>query len=167
MAEQTIHFCLLKATELSDSDIALLREDLIVKKTDELRNIASSLSVRLTGSTRKKDIVDRIVGMAQIGAVCIPSEEDNAEDVIAILYLTEEVRSFLKCLPSYSSVADWGMKLNGILAEFTLINIAIYFVYGRDKSFDMQALRAHKSLKAYKYFYDGYVKECLGVPVPL
>ena len=66
MAEQTIHFRLLKATELSDCDIALLREDLIVKKIDELRKIVSSLSVRLTGSTRKKDIVDRIVGMAQI-----------------------------------------------------------------------------------------------------
>ena len=52
----------------------------------------------------------------------------------------------------------WGKKLSGVLAEFTLINIVIYLVYGRDKSFDMQALRAHKSLKAYKYFYDGYVK---------
>jgi len=64
MVEQTIR--LLKAMGLSDSDIALLREDLIVKKIDELRKIASSLSVCLTGSTRKKDIVDRIVGMAQI-----------------------------------------------------------------------------------------------------
>ena len=66
MVEQTIHFRLLNSTELSDSNIALLREDLIVKKIDELRKIVSSLSVRLTGSTRKKDIVDRIVGMAQI-----------------------------------------------------------------------------------------------------
>ena len=66
MEQQPIHFRLLKATELSASDTALLREDLIVKKIDELRKIVSSLSVRLTGSTRKKDIVDRIVGMAQI-----------------------------------------------------------------------------------------------------
>ena len=79
MAEQTIHFRLLKATELSDSNTALLREDLIVKKIDDLQKITSSLSVHLTGSTRKKDIVDRIVGIAQIGAVRIPSEEDNAE----------------------------------------------------------------------------------------
>jgi len=126
-----------------------------VKKIDELRKIASSLSAHLTGSTRKEDIVDRIVGMAQIRAVRIPSEEDNAKDVIAISCLAEEVRLLLKSLTSFSSVADWGKKLSGVLAEFTFV---IYLVYGQDKSFDMQALRAHKSLKAYKYSYDGYVK---------
>ena len=31
-------------------------------------------------------------------------------------------------------------------------------MHGRDKSFDMESLKAFKSLKAYKYFYDGYVK---------
>ena len=64
MAEQPIHSRLLKATELSASDIALLREDLIVKKIDELRKITSSLKVCLTGSTSKKEIVNRIIGMA-------------------------------------------------------------------------------------------------------
>lgn len=39
-----------------------------------------------------------------------------------------------------------------------MILLLIYLVYGRDKSFDMQSLKAFKSLKAYKYFYDGYVK---------
>ena len=96
--------------------------------------------------------------MAQIGAVHDSSGEENGEDVIAISYLTEEVKSFLKSLPSFSNVTQWSKKLSGVLAEFTLINIVIYLVYGRDKTFDMQALRAHKSLKAYKYFFDGYVK---------
>ena len=104
-----------------------------MKKIDELRKIASSLSVHLTGSTHKKDIVDRIVGMAQIGAV----RDSSGEDVIAILYLTEEVKSFLKSLPSFSKVTQWSKKLSGVLAEFTLINIVIYLVYGRDKTFDM------------------------------
>ena len=31
-------------------------------------------------------------------------------------------------------------------------------MYGWDKSFDMISLLAFKSLKAYKYFYDGYVR---------
>ena len=131
--DQSIHSRLLKGNELSDSDIAVLRDDLVVKKIDELRKVTSSLSVCLTGSTRKKDIVDRIVGMAQIGAVCDSSGEENGEDVIAISYLTEEVKSFLKSLPSFSNVTQWSKKLSGILAEFTLINIVIYLVYGRDK----------------------------------
>ncbi len=37
-------------------------------------------------------------------------------------------------------------------------SILIYLVYGRDKSFDMQSLKAFKSIKAYKFFYDGFVK---------
>jgi len=48
-------------------------------------NITSNQSVCLSGFTCKKEIVERIVGMAQIGAVYNPSEEDDAEDVIAIL----------------------------------------------------------------------------------
>jgi len=31
-------------------------------------------------------------------------------------------------------------------------------VYVRDKSFDMQSPNAFKNLKAYKFFYDGFVK---------
>ena len=38
------------------------------------------------------------------------------------------------------------------------MNLLIYLVYGRDKSFDMQSLKVFKSLKAYKFFYDGFVK---------
>ena len=158
MADQSINSRLLKGKELSDSDIAVLRDDLLVRKIDDLRKIASIVSVRPTGSTRKKDIMDRIIGMAQIGALHDSSGEDNGEDVIAISYLTEEVKSFLKSLPSFSSVMHWSKRLRGVLAEFSLINIVIYLVYGRDKTFDMQALRAHKSMKAYKYFFDGYVK---------
>ena len=52
-----------------------------MKKINELRKIMSSLSVRLSGSTHQKEIVDRIVGMAQIGADHNLSEEDDVEDV--------------------------------------------------------------------------------------
>ena len=37
------------------------------------------------------------------------------------------------------------------------MNLLVYLVYGRDKTFDMQAMKAFKSLKAYKFFADGYV----------
>jgi len=64
-----------------------------------------------------------------------------------------------------------GQELSGVLAEFTLINIVICLAYGQDKSFDIHALRAYKSLKAYKYFYDGYtmsrVSGCSSVPVKI
>ena len=96
-----------------------------MRKIDELRKIASSVSVCLTSSTCKKDIVDRIIGMAQIGALRDSSGEENSEDVTAISYLTKEVKSFLKSLPSFSSVTHWSKRLRGILAEFSLINIVM------------------------------------------
>ena len=34
------------------------------------------------------------------------------------------------------------------------MNLLVYLVYSRDKTFDMHSLRAFKSLKAYKFFYD-------------
>ena len=130
MADQSIISRLLKGKELSDSNITVLRDDLLVRKIDDLRKIASSVSVRYTGSTRKKDIVDRIIGMAQIGALRDSSGEDSGEDMTAISYLTEEVKSFLKSLPSISSVTHWSKRLKGVLAELSLINTIIYLVYG-------------------------------------
>ena len=38
------------------------------------------------------------------------------------------------------------------------MNLLIYLLYGQDKSFDIQSLKPFKSLKAYKYFFDGYIR---------
>ena len=38
------------------------------------------------------------------------------------------------------------------------MNLLIYLVYGRDKTFDMQSMKAFRSLKAYKFFFDGFVR---------
>ena len=48
--------------------------------------------------------------------------------------------------------------LKGVLMDITFMNLLIYVVYSRDKTFDMDSLKAFKSLKAYRYFHDGYVK---------
>lgn len=50
-----------------------------------------------------------------------------------------------------------GKKLDS-LKDFTFMNLLVYLVYGRDKSFDMESLKAFKSLKAYKFFHDGFVR---------
>ena len=48
--------------------------------------------------------------------------------------------------------------MHGILKDFTFRNLLVYLVYSRDKTFDIQLLKAFKSLKAYKFFYDGFVR---------
>jgi len=86
------------------------------------------------------------------------NDEAESKATLSISYITKEVKQVLQNLPEFSDVVQWGKRINGVLNEFTLINIIVYLVYERDKSFDMQSLLAFKSLKAYKYFYDGYVR---------
>ena len=38
------------------------------------------------------------------------------------------------------------------------MNLLIYLVYGRDKTFDMQYMKASRSLKAYKIYFNGFVR---------
>ena len=64
-------------------------------------------------------------------------------------YFIEEVKGISSSLLPFASVTPWTKTLNGILMDFTFINLPIRIVYGRDKTFDMDSLKAFKSLKAY------------------
>ena len=95
--------------------------------------------------------------MARIGALQYESDA-RSDDIRTILYLDEDTKHVIRNLPAFASVTQWDKKLAGVLMEFTFMNLLIYLVYGRDKTFDMQSLKAYKLLKAYKVFYDGFVK---------
>ena len=138
--------------------IGEIRGLLLGKTVKELSTLAKSLGVRLAGSTRKADIVDRLLAMAKIGAVRDASSDDTIKAFTGISYITAEVRDALQQLPLFESITHWKKETRGALSDFTFMNLLIYLVYGRDKSFDMQSLKAFKSLKAYKFFYDGFVK---------
>ena len=101
---------LLRGQELSDSDFATLTVSLHSKKVEELRKIGTKVSVRLTGSVRKHDIVDRLVGMAKIGVTHKPCDDDadDSEAILSISYITDEVKEVLCVLPEFS------MLLNGL-----------------------------------------------------
>ena len=125
--------------------------------------------MRLTGSVQKNDIVDRLISMAKIGATHKPSDDysdDDCEASLAISYITDNVKCVLKRLPRFASVVEWDKRLNSVLKDFTFMNLLMYLVYGQDKSFDMQSLKPFISLKAYKYFFDGYVRNIWVYPCP-
>ena len=147
---------LFRGQELVDEEVELLATLLQKLKVQELKTLAKEVHVRLTGSIRKDDIIDRIMGMARIGALQCGNPE--SDDITTISYLTEETKCVLRSLPSFASVTWWEKKLSGILMEFTLMNLVVYLVYGRDKTFDMQSMNAYRQLKAFKFFYDGFVK---------
>ena len=53
------------------------------------------MSVQLSGSVRKNDIVDRLIGMARIGATHKPSDDDKGDDCeasLAISYITDDIK---------------------------------------------------------------------------
>ena len=50
---------LLHAKELSDNEVANLRDSLCGKTIKELRAVAKSVCVRLTGSSRKTDMLNK------------------------------------------------------------------------------------------------------------
>ena len=56
--------CLLCGRELSQDEVSVLTDRLCSKTLQELRVLAKGVNVRLAGSSRKKDIVDRLIGMA-------------------------------------------------------------------------------------------------------
>jgi len=147
---------LLRGKELLDKEIQFLNTLLHKLKVQELKILAKEVHAHLTSSIRKDDIIDRIMGMARIGA--LQGGDCESDDITTISYLTEETKRVLRSLPYFATVTHWKKKLSGVLTEFTLMNLVIYLVYGRDKTFDMQSMNTYRQLKALKFFYDGFVK---------
>ena len=163
MAEEaeTLEDALLSARGCDDTVKSILERRLLSHKVPELRALSKKLSVRLTGVGRKKDIVERIVCMSHLGVLCKTTSDSDGEDEtgdIQLTYVTDNVREKLKCLPKFADVQTWSKTIRGMLKDFTFMNLLVYLVCGRDKTFDMQSMRAYKSWKAYKYFHDGFVK---------
>ena len=139
-----------RGKELLDSDVEKLTL-LHRLKVQELKMLAKEVRVRLTGSLRKDDIIERMMGMARTGALQYESDA-RSDDIRTISYLDEDTKRVIRSLPAFASVTRWDKKLAGVLMEFTFMNLLIYLVYGKDKMFDMQSLKAYKSLKACKFF---------------
>ena len=95
--------------------------------------------------------------MAHIGAIHGQGSSEG-DDITSVTYINEETKSVLKALPSFTSVREWSKVLRGTLKDFTFMNLLVYLVYSRDKTFDMHSLKAFKSLKAYKFFHDGFIR---------
>ena len=157
-AVNSLKSVLLRVQELCEADIVKLWDCLHKKTIKELRILAKSISVRLTGSSCKGDVANHLISFWKSGAVWdVLLDDDTNSGNTEISYITSEVIRVLWRLPPFESVKDWSKDLN-ILSDFTFMNLLIHLVYGKDKSFDMHTLKSFKSLKAYKFFYNGFVK---------
>ena len=73
MALDTVHNTvedfLFDGEELSNNDIAILTNQLNAMTLKDLKSLTKNLGMRLTGSSRKGDIIERLIGMSLIGAI--------------------------------------------------------------------------------------------------
>ena len=86
-------------------EVSALKDHLSGKALQELQVLAKDVNVRLIDSSCKTDIVERLIGMAHIGATQDDSLEDET-DFSGISYITDEVREVLHRLPALSSVKE-------------------------------------------------------------
>ena len=147
--------------DCSDEERQSLSLRLLTRNLFELRSLAKrlyNLSIKLSGVSRKADIVERIICMAEFGCIRRP-DETATPDLAGLNYLTEDVRTKLQCLPGFATVTDWSKNWCGVPVHFTFMNLLLYLVCGRDRTFDIQSMRAFKSLIAYRFFSesDGFV----------
>ena len=94
--------------------------------------------------------------MTELGCIHRLNEITGA-DLSGLTYLTEDVRTKLQFLPVFTTMTDWAKQRHGVLVDFTVMNLFLYLVCGRDKTFNMQSMQAFQSLKAYRFFADGFV----------
>ena len=104
--EINVESALLQGKELSHEEIVGLREHLHRLSVKEIKAIAKGLSIRLTGSSKKTDIIERLMAMARIGAI---QKHRSKEEDINISYLTQDIKDVLRSLPPFSSISEWGI----------------------------------------------------------
>ena len=110
-----------------------------------LKTIAKEISLKTSGS--KAELIGRIV--TYWGRIFTVDSEYEEEDVN--VSSTSEQPFLLE------KILSWDKSLS-CLEDFNLVHLYNYLINSRDKTFDKESMKAFKSLKAYKYFSDGLVK---------
>ena len=132
-----------KGSEASDADFVGVQTSLATLKVAELKEIAKFLDVRLTGATKKADIVERLVSMSKIGLAGAADASSSGASV-GLQYITQDVRGTLSSLPRFNEVQDWCKEFRAAVVRFHFMDLLTYLVYGRDKTFDMESMKAFR-----------------------
>ena len=139
---------LVKGSKSSGNEQQVLRARLTTLRVAELRALAKCLDVRLTGAGKKDEIVDRsVLAMSSIDAILMPGT--CSEETVRLTYIAEDVKKVLSSLPPFKSVTEWSKEFRSVLKTLHFMNVLTYLVYGRDKTFDMESMRAFRSLKGF------------------
>ena len=127
-----LEHALVTAMDCTNDEATLLDLHLLAHNVPKFRAISKQLSVKLSRVVRKADIVERLVCMAQLD--CIHRYEVDGVHFSGLNCVMHEVKKFHGVL-FFSSMDSWPKTLEGVIADFTFMNLLICLVCGRDKTF--------------------------------
>ena len=128
----------------------------------ELKQVCKEFNIKISGGS-KATLCGRIVsywqtGLLQPQSACTPVTSTSS-------VLTPTISQHLQQLGPLSSYGgEWKKDLSP-LSDFTFMDLFTYLVESRDKTFDHGSMKAFKSLKAYRYFADGYIQHAWATEV--
>ena len=100
MAVSPIEIETLLVKGVTDDDEAMLITQLRKMTLKQLKALTKNLNIKLTGLSKKVEVIDRMLVMQQIGTIC-GHRTPKGDDTTSITYITEEARSILKALPPF------------------------------------------------------------------
>ena len=144
--------------ESQGADRKTIEKAVFKLKVKELKEVCRAFKIKIS-KANKAALCGRIISYWQTGLlrddeVCSPT--CSADPHLSVI--TPSTRESLKEIGKLSCFnGDWKRDLS-LLADFTFMDLFTYLIESKDNTFDQGSMRAFKSLKAFKYFADGYVQ---------
>lgn len=130
-----------------------LEDKLKSLKVDELQLLCKETGVKRSG--RKAELIGRLLTNWQLEFdFTSVASEGNSDPCSGS---ASKSLSSGKSLVDVHKIQSWTKSLAS-LADFTFMHLYHYLVNSKEKTFDEEGMKAYKSLKAYKYFADGYIR---------
>ena len=91
------------------------------------------------------------------------SANSNKITALTTLNVMEKIDRFTReWFLDHTCKGDWVRNLSNV-PEFDKGRLKHYLTDSRNKTFDKEGMRAYKSLKAYKFFEEGYVQKIMSL----
>ena len=146
---------MLQELRRSSSNRKSIEASLFRLRVVDLKELCRELAVSSGGN--KSTLCGRIISYWQTGLFQPQSSASVAPSPTSSV-LTPSISRHLQQLGPLSSYdGSWAKDLS-LLSDFTFMDLFVYLVESSDKTYDQCSMRAFKSLKAYRYFADGYVQ---------
>ena len=136
----TLEEWLMHGKENSSSVWPHLRTALGRMTVQGLHVLAKSVKARLKNAIGKGAIVERLLAFNRVGSLIVHKEEDEWS---GLSYISDSIKVQLASLPPFVNIRSWFIHF---------INLFVYLVECRDKTFDQESMSAFRSLKAYSFF---------------